>query len=677
MLMLFFNCVKEIVMSDVGSWKKRTKRTVRPIQMRMAPDLLARQYRDKPFMDCMVELLKNTRDAGASCIDIITTGRDRLVIVDNGFGMTEERRDRFLSMGEEATDVNKSAQYDTGVKFMIFAFSESFCVRTVTSDDPDGLVSFSSMTDKYNDLVVKGSELTPRIVRKTSRNWKYDQSIYPHGTEIEFMYANPGSRAIQRGDRLARSLSARLPIKLLSLVRVDGERLPGKEVVGEVYDEFVPHLALGDVSFELYRPKKRSPIEDLRLGDVEIGEGTFKSLLKVLPPKVVDEIPDVYSLPEVCGTITSRFLRRHCSEGRATVSATIADDPRLANFIEVLQLAGPAIARHLNLRIGKSSDDDQVSETVNALLDHLRKKYPKGDSRAVGAKEGLKKAGSGGAIFKKGPFSIRLNQPEFEVNEEIVATLTVKGDYAARFIAEDVSWDYTRSLSDVVSVNPTMCQMRAKTVGTGKLSMDQCNSPHAHSREYLIVHKRVLRFDASSRVYVKQGLDVTLRLLNTDKVQGDIVWELDDNYARQDGDRVFFQARDVGVFKIVARDSKVANQRAVCTIQVEAEDVEQELFPIRDEWFRMEYLNMEGGVPIKMARGGSAHVMYINTKASGFLEAKKSGNVRMFLLLSIAHEFPFFMMNVVDGGELRMTRPYSEVHPEIRSAAYEVFAEMM
>ena len=243
-----------------------------------------------------------------------------------------------------------------------------------------------------------------------------------------------------RGERLAAELTGRLPRKFRDIVQVDGTPIPEKEIVGRPFDVVLQHRQLGEVAFELYRPVRRGQDEELRLAGVEIGEAPISNLNRVLPPDLKTDLPAIFLLKEVCGTITAQFIRDYANEDRFTLDAAIADNPRTRHLLGLLKEVAPEVQRCLQIKVSGMDDEKGNDESeVRELRTHLRRLYnQQGEPPGTGD---TTPPDDGGGTDTAGDPAIRLTyHREVGIGETITVTVKLREDVAKNYSLNNVVW---------------------------------------------------------------------------------------------------------------------------------------------------------------------------------------------------------------------------------------------
>ena len=618
-----------------------------PIRAGIGPGFFHRIFGGKSAIHCLMELIKNTRDWGASQVWIQTEDPARLVVRDDGNGMNARNRDAFASVNMTTAGVGMSGQFCTGTKQALYSLATMVEVITAPTDDPEHVYSFSFTTGGYEDLALKGGTLKPKRVKKTGKNWPFNHSF---GTQLTYLLLDTRSKRILRGTRLAEELASRLPLKFKDVLFVDGARLPGKEIVGRVYFFEESHPQLGAISMEIYRPARRRTEEALRLTSVEIGEASVSNLFRVLGD-YRDQFPEVLLLPQVCGTLSVPFLGEYAMEDRITIRAELIDDPRLVALLEVLNRTAPEIQDPLEIRM-RGAEGDDVKQEIESIRTICNRRYlDKGVRPLGGSGDDDDDNSSGGAGGNKSQPPITLScRSEFELGELIEVGVRLRKNLG--HTVEALRWYHSNARATNFTVTPKGATMVASEVGTGTIRVDLPGTLHSVVRAFQIVAERVFRLSVAHATVPVAG-SVTVHAVNADKLKGDLEWSLSGNgEIQKNGNAVTYIApRYPSRATLVGYDRANMNVRATCELTVVGQ---LDTLCIRGTHFMVTTYDAPGDDArlVSMAVGGDPHQVIFNTGAPGFKASLKAGTQRDLLLLALAQEFPAFQAFELEGTNL-------------------------
>ncbi len=606
------------------------------------PNLLANRFRGVGLIDAWRELLKNAVDWSATHIHIHTTDRSRFVIVDDGVGMNEKNRVAFCSVGATTASGGQSGKFDTGSKRMLYAFSIRVTVRTVSRETPDEVHIFTIEADTYESMLDAAEPINVKVVKKTATTWPYD---FTSGTELTYELREPGSRAILRGKPLAVKLSAQLPIIFQDILRVDGQKLPPKQVQGEIYavDRIIPRL--GEVSIDLYRPVTRGSGDGLHIGSGMISDvsfGAFAALLAMSDFKV----PPIFMHPRVCGVISADFLKRHGREDRQGFDVGLLDDPLLVILLAYLEEIAEAVEKTLGLTEGsnKLGGSDQVRQR---LLTIANRTYPNaqpavgaGHDRVVPALTDQRPSSSDLRVFR-----LLVERPEFEVGEKILIHAAFARDFGDKYSSTNLRWNTDGALGKNQRATSDGIELVAAKAGKGSVTAQIAKTQHSAAVDYVVVQKGERRFRLSpSSVTVPVGDQVRIKVINPDKVVRKLDWSPGSSLeVSDDGTSATFTGRSEGTAVVKVMDG--SGMVSECSVVVTpAQHDEQSLLCIRGLFFRVIVQQMDGP-PVEILVGDRArniHMLYINPAAPGYAEAEAGGVLEVLLLRAVAEAYGAF-----------------------------------
>lgn len=655
------------------------------IQAGVGEGFLDLYFRGKSFIHCIVELLKNARDWGGTLIMIQTDlGNHLFRQVDNGLGMDQRNRNSFTSVNmTTAKGVRQSGLFGSGSKHMLFSFCSRVEVVTAPQSEPDQVFRFGFTTGEYEGLVLSGGVIEPEVVSKNEDSWPYD---FRFGTEITYILRDPRSRSILRGDRLARELSIRLPMKFGDIIRVDGQALPPREVIGS-FEMVEQHQALGSVAFELYNPARRHTDEELRFTAAEIGEVPVANLFRVLGDYRA-QLPPIFLVPEVCGTISAPFLRDYSSEGRFTFSSELAGDPRTPHLLRILKNFAPEVQRRLRIQIKPGAAGDSDREDIEGVAALCNQTYnPKGEEPPGGTGSdhgddisGIDEDECQDNQPNKPPISL-FCRSEFEVGETIEVRARIRKDLGGSYTDADLEWNTRQSLSTNQKFAEGTVAMTALKTGHALVRVSLRGTPYSAEVRYAVVEKRVFRLSIPF-AELEPGKELPIMAVNSDKLAGMVEWRLSGvGMIDPRGRLVTYRATMEGRAMVTGADSKNPSVSSSCEVTVVP--ALARILCIRNEYFTYETAQISGTLefakPANMIRGARTHRLIFNQLARGYQVALSSGILGRFLQHAIAMEFArFSLLELAD-------RRLDEVDPRdfpgflhnITSTGYEVLEELL
>jgi hypothetical protein len=657
-------------------------KTIR-IKSKIGDTFIRRQLKVARFLTCVTELIKNSRDALAATILIFTATRNVLRIIDFGDGMGLENMNSFVSldMSTGASDATKSALFGSGSKMILTGHSKRVDVVTAFKDDPEHVYKFGFTVEEFFARLRGEGETVVEMLTKNSTTWPYE---HPFGAQFDYTYREPSSKQIKRGETLARLLSARLPPKFREIVRVDGDMLPEKEVVGS-FDAVEEVTGVGEVTISLYNPTKLSPEDDLRLGSVELGEIPMTTFRKALGAAERD-LPPIFTASRTCGVITAPFIGEHSTDSRTEVNADVADAPELVRFLLQLQKWAPAIAKRLKIRMEKGNlkDDskEQVEETVAMFNDTFTPPGKRDVVDGQGPKDKNKPSPERGRK-KRGVLTAETNRHEFEPGEEIRVRAVFRREFRDKYRPNDVRWKTDRSKSTGVTTTDDGLTMMAHELGQGVVQADIPNTMHSDTLTFRVVRDRVFKLSLE-RASISLGGQLPITGINGDKLTGGIEWDLDGpGNLDPKGGMATFQATGLGHAVVTA--TSIANPNVSATCDIEVLPVEPDrLIWIRDVCFVWDTFDERGAEehsrPVTIVASRPIHQMNINQLAPGFDEARANGSLRNFLALAMAHEFSRFAhFDLKDDDDEAVhvdARDFQTLHAQLASMACKIYAEL-
>ncbi|MFA4954863.1 MAG: ATP-binding protein [Patescibacteria group bacterium] len=648
------------------------------IQADIGPGFLRKVFGGKSFIHCVIEMVKNSRDWGAQNIAIADEIRQAWRIADDGDGMGRANRNAFFSIHmTTANSPKQSGRFCTGTKQLLFSFAKRVSVLTAPKEEPDVVYRFSFTAEEYERIVLSKGRRPVEKMKKTAETWPFP---HPFGTEITYELEDPGSRSILRGETLAKELAARLPCIFHDIVHVDGELIPPKEIIGEMFELTVKHPYLGEVSVELYQPKRKSRDEGLRLTAVEIGEITMRNLYRVLG-ELQDSFPLLYLKDEVCGMISAEYVRHYVNEDRDSVSPRIADDELTVYLLRFLKEIAPQVQKNLQLKMVATSPKEALDASVDELLILFDDCYNKDRRRPPAPPPpGPPPPPPPGPPSEQRPLVLHLDGYEYELGERVNVEARFREDLAAQHAPGDIQWLKTFSRGKDFRQTPKGISFAVSQVGEGTIRADLPGKPYGASATYQVVEKRRFRLSRFQHVIIV-GTSFTLEGLNLDKLKGDIRWSLEGvGTLEEKGARATFTSDRIGCAVIHACDSRNPSVESMCEVTIM--DEPEKLIPIRGEFFQPRYDNIAGNSgfdrPTLMIQGSRVHTLMFNTNGLGYREAAEKGNATLFLAQAIGMEYARFSRFDLKRGEISQDpRDTQALVEEILADGLKIFEEVL
>lgn len=674
-------------------------KAVKPIKGKLGKGLLSEIYGGKSFMECLIEIVKNSRDWGATIIKIDASDKDKaqMVIFDNGKGMDEANRSAYVSMKE---DVKRegfvSGKFDTGAKFMLFSFAD-ITVRTIAHDDLDTVCIFELKASDYEEKALSNQlEFIPSLVAKNSSTWSYSSQT---GTELTLKFRNPTRSSIKRGANLAEELSARLPIKFSEFVLVNGLNIPKKKIKGEVYtihheDELLKGKnSKGFLDMELYNPENRRSEDELRLAPFEVGEVTMKKFLQQIQ-KHASDIPTVYLLDICCGTIVCPFLGEYSDQDRQSFKPDIMSDPRVPKLIQLLKLYAPhveqafGIVRNNTMSEAEEADFNDLLEICNEVYDAEVKKetiiktvrdvnLPDIDTEDDGVR-------SSKAFTAQPPVSLKIGRHEYEIGESFEVELTMTSSFSKKTELKEFLWNLNdlRSVAKSWSQDRSKVTLVAKQEGNGKISVDLPGTSIQATVHYTIVARRSFRL-SRGQITVYVGQDFPVMAINSDKLKGQISWRLTGPIAQLNkyDTKLELKATSPGQATVYAVDSGNPQTSDQCNITVLPNPVKQaRTIVIRDKRYLIDRIDAPQDRLVSFhEKIGNNDLLILNFKADNYKFAVGLGGRESLHLLiqQIASEFArnYFINSKV--ADHRDHRDIKALTAQINKFGDSVYIELM
>lgn len=626
---------------------------------RVNPGVWFKIFHEPRLLVCLIELVKNGFDWGAQTINVITSeGREKLRIVDDGRGMDIRNRMAFLSVGESTASGDMSGTFGTGTKKITFTFTSHVRVVTAPEDEPD-LIYVCEFTPKELAAVYSGEENSViwKSQRKTSRSWPHEPQF---GSDITFTLKDPSQRSIFRDIALARKLSDRLDNVLIDsgMVLVNGDRLPAKQLAKgsrlfSVNEPSGVNPALGHVRLEFYRPASKASSEDLLMTGRSIGEVSFRDILvkHLLTEDQREMVPALFLEAEVCGLIKADFLNDHVTERRDVYDSSISTDERIVELLRLLNRIEHDVADHLGIRLRHLEDEEaEGKEEIEELLQKWQKRYNPEGTLPEGYTGSIVE-GETNTTRRKGPRTtpIPSEQPrliiereEYALDELIVVRLEVPGGST-----DGYHFRHEQARGKVKKQSASEITLVANELGRGLIQAINPQTLQSARVEYEVVLERVFKLSATY-VAVELGSQTTIRAINTDKVSGQVEWELVEGRGKLEklskGTAARFTPDRTGLAVVAAYDSRRKRVRHTCDVRVTPRQNQVPPLRIRDQYFTVEYTMSDLHAyrkPATIVKAGAGEVnrLVFNLLAPGYRVALEAGTLQQVLALSTATEY--------------------------------------
>jgi hypothetical protein len=453
------------------------------------------------LLECIVELLKNGFDWNSNFINIVTNEtRNQFRIIDDGRGMNEANRNAFVSVGMSTAGGNQSGTFGTGAKKIVFTFSSHVSVVTAPEDDPNYVWIFDFTPEQLAEAYSGLATIESRRVLKTKKNWPHEHDF---GTDITFTLKKPNSKSVHRGYALADKLSHRLNNVYVSngMVLVDGEQLPAKQIIGELYRLEMPAALnpMGGVMLEFYHPANLSSDDGLMMTDRAIGEVLFSSFYTLLTPDQQQMVPWLLRQKEVCGLIKADFLNKYVTERRDSYDGSVADEERVFELLRLLMREEANIAEKLGIKLPRTGQEDpQGQEEILSLVERLNRTWEPSPDAPVSFTPGEFPARSrnrGHDPQPPSPMLPRMYGPEeVELGEVFAVKLTVPGRDRT---SEGFVFYCGGSNAEVVEQKSGEVTLRANQLGRALVSATNPQTGEQARVEYEVVDERIFKLSTT------------------------------------------------------------------------------------------------------------------------------------------------------------------------------------
>lgn len=660
---------------------------VQNIKATLGNGIIMTLFKGKSFIECMIELIKNSRDWDARSIQIFTN-ENTIKIIDNGEGMNIANRNAFVSIGTTTASRSRkqAGKFCTGTKQMLFSQAENVIVRTAPKEEPNCVYLFEVSTETYEELILTNGSITPQRFIKDKSTWPYDSDF---GTELLYTLKNPTRKTIFRGQRLAEELSARLPLKFQDIITIDNQPIPQKKIKGKIFSYFSDNRHLGEIGIELYNPEYKHREDGLRIGSLEIGEVPIDNFLRTLGERS-NSIHSIFLRPEVCGNINASFFEAYSNQDRFTLDQSLRDDPRLHHFFKLLEEIASDVQRELEIKLNNSSTTTNSEKEIHEIATQITEIY-RGDGKKPDTNTGSQHPSSSSnnsdpdePHYAKA--MIRLyHKPEFEPNEIIEIKVKLNPTFQKMgYKFEDIQWYLHRSKSSGLKMQPDGFTLTAgKELGIGIITGEVPGTSITVRTSYEIVRERVFKLNPTI-IKLSIGSKCILTIENVDKIKGDVIWINNGNgelLIDENGIKAIYNATVIGTTEIIAKDSK-SSCEATSHITITSGE-QKNLMQIRKNWFQYDFVAIDGvegfDRPIIMTKGEKIHRLTINALGKGFIEAEKQNILKNFLIQAIAQEFSMFSYFELEDVSITELDPrdFPNILANIRSTGFSIFAEMI
>jgi hypothetical protein len=585
-----------------------------PLNPQIGDKFFEKIFGGKPFLDALIEAIKNSRDKKANKISISCDDR-YLKIVDNGIGMSSVHRNAFMSVDPEIQrNKGEHGKFGTGSKYLLYQM-DRLSLRTVSKETPDTVHSFSLNRSDYQKVALKEIKLIPEEAVKNNISWPYS---FPTGTELVYQLPAKVNRLIIKGDELAQSLTTRLPLWYGHIVTVDDKPLPNRKIVGERFslknqEQFV--------SMELFHPDKPSQSDDIYFGSCEVAEVNIQNLSR-LAEHIGMQIAPVYFSKYCCGTIVAEFLEKHYNEKRDSFSHSLLNDPRFIKLITLLNHHATDVQRKLKLSQANVSGEGDEETIITELVATCNRIYkPKdGENKNITATltedDKTSKTKQTQDFNQGSAIKLKLSHNEVEVGEVVEIDVSINKQYTSLFQNPKISIDIRGVYKQISNNQDNPIKLRATEVGEVQIYAEIMGSTHKSMASFDVVETREPKF-IRTKASVQIGQSYSIQVLNADKLKGSCLWVCNGcGNIESKGDKATFVSNEVGSAIITAFDSK--NQSFRLDFSITVNPKEQESIWIRGESMGIRLIPLiDNNCVVKIeptGEGGNRVIFYTHQK---------------------------------------------------------------
>ncbi len=627
-----------------------TSKAKRTFETDIGLDVFKYLFGADTFIKCLIELIKNSIDAGATKINLITADRSRFSIYDDGIGMGDKEGNSFNSLAKSLADVHKMQQFGLGAKMMSFSHAVNTEVVSAPQEFPSVVRHFSWTTEEYTQKALNRVGTSYTEETKTPTSWPYPSDF---GTLITYTLAKPNSEDIVRGEKLAHALSQRLPRDFSAFLSVDGVLIPQKAIIGKEFREVVNIPRCGLVTMCIYRPKRRTSKKDkddvresfgeesLRMTPHRIGEAPY-SHFALLCNNLPIRLPEMLLRSGIAGIIQVDWLRDYSTERRDTLRPDIADDPRTLILIKVLNKYAAEIEQCLEL-----TPTENESGTIFDVMDGLQKIYNKTFDDGTTVLTPQKKVRTpppdddDTTPRDSNPITLSIERYEFGIGEVIEVTASIRKDMRTELNLGMLRWHTDRSGSTQVTKTEKGIRCIAATAGPALIKVDVPNRPYGQTTLFEIVERRRFGIRPDIQTLV-EGTSFRITADNVDTLKGELEWSVDGpGEIEPRKNSAIFHATRFGRAVVMGRDSKNPHVKDECEVTI----TPLRLIHIEDECFQLDPNPSGSDEPpiniISMGKG-NIHRLHLNNQSSSWKKAESCHQLLPFLIHEIMHQYVHF-----------------------------------
>lgn len=554
-------------------------------------------FKSKDFREGILEPIKNAFDAGATMVFIDTTENAKIVMRDNGSGMFEANREAYTKPGESTSmgDPSKTGYFGSGRLHFAVPLCTEMTVITAPSNEQDTVWKTRFDMTSYLKDVVAETEFNWEGVDKSTASWPYEHET---GTVITWVIKPEllNGEVIKRGDKLAQMLSTVLPPFVARKIRVDGKKLPERKVIGEIFNDALPIKRIGTVTANLFRPKKRSGDDGLRIGGKLVGEVSFENFRMMLPLELRDQLPAVFNHPECCGEIICELFSRYSTDSRDKFSPSLLTDSGLSMFISALERFAPKVEECLELEISEGDASGAPDPVAERLSNSLVRRFGEVDNEEPGGTDpepGQPPQPTHHPMYLTVNCSHGLALRQLEPGETADIGAEIRKDLRDNgSTVKDIEWDTegAEPCTMVKKLGDGSVRLRAKSVGVARVTAALSDAVMA-SCAIEVVEKREIAL-SHNKLKLKEGESFRFKIVNPDKLgERKLAWAKVNGAGNlevaPDGLSAAFTATNRGITEIQVSANGESPEHMRCEIIVRAATDPAKLIRIQDRKFRL------------------------------------------------------------------------------------------
>lgn len=529
--------------------------------------------------DFACQLAENDYDAGADSINfVVDDDREVVSVQGNGSGFGVEGRRSFPSLGKSFKRKGNrpiKGKYGTGAK-SAFGVASTIMVEDVCPED-----------ELSGRMVVMTLDRDETIARYAGENRegqhtyivKRDSSLGQSGSRVTVSGFDRGR--FLRGEILRERLSDGLAPFIAEMVRVNGERLPEREIVGERIRFTREHAILGTIRVDLYIPKRRRFNDRLRIGSIGPVCEVHDFFLGITDKNMKVRFPQILLDPAVCGIIDVEKFNEFSVQSRHEFDGALFSRQELHEFIYFLQMeVEPELSGKLQDTFSKN-EQERAEEMVCSVTELFHKAFGVPQVRVPGRGHGPAEGGDTDEDIEDqirpptGRKDIQLNIGQVEIicGEELEIFVA---RYGARSSGQ-FNFDGAASGGTLFRTENTRTWYRAgNTAGIYILQVvDRLHPDVSANVTIKVVTERQFRVSPRT-ARIPCGEKITLRAINTEVITnrnvGGLRWRASGGgrlLADSGSEAVFQSGGEEGTFTVTCYHPEFESIQSECTIRVE------------------------------------------------------------------------------------------------------------